>query len=521
MYPNVWNIKEILSISSGGSKSSSRSGSTSDHSSLTDSQFLFGSQFWPDQTQGLSQEMSLQSNNSQQNSQEVNEAKILTNYHKKPYLFRGDAKDKSEVQSFICSQTKGNLEKFEEDKRKAKEKSESEMLMSEFSQLKESMEHIKFSLSSIDGNTDSMKRVVVEAMDGFTKTFQGTVGSRQEGFARQLEAVLNKLNSQSEALREMEDREAKTVLEATTLDTCMRSLQRDMENLRAEQAREQCMMGEILSLLHALASAQRPAAPLTDSGVQTSPCPWERFCLVSEEKRYFQGLWPHTGSAPWPPGYIAPPHGNQESNQTCDPNPGPIASAEQDRAEAPADRADEMRGQKPYRTRSTMARKMGAQDGSADTRMQDLQPCSWPDAQRRTGQSPGLQTKADGVVQKASRVTEEACRWKGAVRRRQRTWPPKRRKRGRGVGASTVQERDHAAMLKIPTSCKSTADSTPENPGTRFNPCDGWSQDSNAIQFVAGCEKTMASWVIPLSEPKTRITHKGFWQLFDFCDDSD
>ncbi|KAJ8412330.1 hypothetical protein AAFF_G00145970 [Aldrovandia affinis] len=60
----------------------------------------------------------------------------------------------------------------------------------------------------------------------------------------------------------MEDREAKTVLEATTLDTCMRSLQRDLENLRAEQAREQCMMGEILSLLHALAAEQRPECVL-------------------------------------------------------------------------------------------------------------------------------------------------------------------------------------------------------------------------------------------------------------------
>jgi len=47
-------------------------GPTSDYSSLTDSQFLLGSQMWPDNSQGFTQEMSGQSRGSQHTSQEVN-----------------------------------------------------------------------------------------------------------------------------------------------------------------------------------------------------------------------------------------------------------------------------------------------------------------------------------------------------------------------------------------------------------------------------------------------------------------
>ncbi len=46
---------------------------TSDYSSLSDSQFLLGSQMWPDNSQGFTQEMSEQSRGSQHAmSQEVN-----------------------------------------------------------------------------------------------------------------------------------------------------------------------------------------------------------------------------------------------------------------------------------------------------------------------------------------------------------------------------------------------------------------------------------------------------------------
>jgi hypothetical protein len=46
-----------------------------------------------------------------------NEQKISSNYHTKPFLFGGEGKDKG-------IKPLGLLEKFEEDKRKAKEKNE-------------------------------------------------------------------------------------------------------------------------------------------------------------------------------------------------------------------------------------------------------------------------------------------------------------------------------------------------------------------------------------------------------------
>ncbi|KAJ8360945.1 hypothetical protein SKAU_G00174700 [Synaphobranchus kaupii] len=515
MYPNIWNIKEILNISNGGSKSSGRSGTTSDYSSLTDSQFLFGSQFWPDQI-GMSQEMSLQSKNSQQNSQEVNEPKVSTNYHTKPYLFGGDSKDKSKMANFTCGKTKGILEQFEEEKKKAKEKTESEMLMSELSQLKERMENMKISLSSIEENTDSTKRVVVEAWHGFTKTLHDAVGNMQEAFAVQLGAVLDKLNCQSEALRDMEDRESKTVSEVVTLATCVHSLQRELESLRAEQAREQCMMGDILTLLQALAYTRPPPTPVADSGVQTSPCPWERLCLVSEETRYFQSLQLCTGPAPQAPGeigYLGPPRPiDQEPRRASDPNLQAVAHTEPERTEAPADRTCEMHERRPYPTHSATARAAGIRECAADTRPQETAvACSPPGVKL---ENLGLPTEAGG-----GGVPKKAGRQKRGAQRGQRT--PKRRRKELPLRGGQGNGDRGGAIMSAPTSCQSPANHTSENAGARFNPCGGWSQESNSTQVVSGCETTTASWVIPLSEAKTGITQKGFWQLFDFCDDSD
>ncbi|XP_035245269.1 interactor of HORMAD1 protein 1-like isoform X2 [Anguilla anguilla] len=522
MYPNVWNIKEILSISNGGSKSSGRSSATSDYSSLTDSQFLFGSQFWSDQM-GLSQEMSLQSKNSQQNSQEVNEPKVSTNYHTKPYLFGGDSKDKSKMPNFTCSKTKGILGQFEEEKKKAKEKTESEMLMSELSQLKECMENMKNSLSSMDGNTGSTKRVVVEALNGFTITFQGAVGSMQEGFAVQLGAVLDKLNCQSEALRDMENRESKVVSEVATLATCMHSLQQELKSLRTEQARKQCMMGEMLSWLQALTSTQPPSAPVADSGVQTSPCPWERLCLVSEKTQYIQSLQLSTGPAPQPPGvtgYFGPLRPiDQEPCRTSEPNLRVAAHTEPERAEALADRTCEMHEQKPYRTHPATAHMPGIQKGAADTGPQETAAaCSQPGA---TQENLGPLSRDDGGIHRTGGVPKLAGRQKRTAQRGQRTWMPKRRKKVQPLRGGQGSGNRGRAIMPAPTSCQSPAYHTYENAGACFNPCAGWSQDSNSIQFVSGCEATTASWVIPLPAAKTEITQKGFWQLFDFCDDSD
>nr|XP_046168945.1 interactor of HORMAD1 protein 1 isoform X1 [Oncorhynchus gorbuscha]XP_046168946.1 interactor of HORMAD1 protein 1 isoform X1 [Oncorhynchus gorbuscha] len=293
MNPNVWNIKEILSIPTGSivPKITSRNGATSDYSSLTDSQFLFGSQFWPENSQGMSQDMGFSNRISgSSQSQEASEPKILSNYHSKPFLF-GDGKDKVKVPSFTSGKAIGILDRFEEDKKKAKEKCESDILTSGFLQFREKLENIKLSVNHIDESTTTGNKDFAD----FAKTLQQNIASLQDGFAQQFEALLNKVSSQNQMLKEMENRVAKTGVATTELSSHMQGLQQKLEVLRHEQSRDQSMLGEALSLLSTLIS-QHGSEPLptpvrvTESTVQTSPGLVERFCLVSEEKRYFEGV---------------------------------------------------------------------------------------------------------------------------------------------------------------------------------------------------------------------------------------
>nr|XP_057932632.1 interactor of HORMAD1 protein 1 isoform X2 [Doryrhamphus excisus] len=124
------NIKEMLSMPAAGSRSGAANGATN----FTDSQFFFGSQFWRENSQGLSQEMSLSSRNSQQSSTEGSDPKFLTSYRSKPLLF-GDPKDKHKAF--------GLLDTFEEEKKKAKEKNDSQMLAKECLHIRETLNKIQ------------------------------------------------------------------------------------------------------------------------------------------------------------------------------------------------------------------------------------------------------------------------------------------------------------------------------------------------------------------------------------------
>uniref|UniRef100_A0A8C0JG99 Interactor of HORMAD1 1 n=1 Tax=Chelonoidis abingdonii TaxID=106734 RepID=A0A8C0JG99_CHEAB len=106
-------------------KSSSRSSAPSDYSSLSDSQFLFGSQFCPENSQSAPVPLecsaqSRQQKSSQQNSQD-SELSIFTKYQTKPQLFGGDEKEKSSF-NFGVGKLKNVLEQFEVNKKKIKDK---------------------------------------------------------------------------------------------------------------------------------------------------------------------------------------------------------------------------------------------------------------------------------------------------------------------------------------------------------------------------------------------------------------
>ena len=74
--PNKLSVCVFFSHQTCGGKTINRNGATTGFSSFTDSQIFFGSQFWPENSQGLSQDMSVSSRTSQQSSQEVRGSNI-------------------------------------------------------------------------------------------------------------------------------------------------------------------------------------------------------------------------------------------------------------------------------------------------------------------------------------------------------------------------------------------------------------------------------------------------------------
>ncbi|XP_066469098.1 interactor of HORMAD1 protein 1 [Tiliqua scincoides] len=110
-------------------KASSWTSTPNDYNSMSDSQFLFGSQFCPENSQSalapLEFSIQRQGKGSQQNSQD-NESSIFAKYQSKPQLFGGDGKEKNPL-SFPTGGFKNVLEQFEENKKKIKEKLDRKM----------------------------------------------------------------------------------------------------------------------------------------------------------------------------------------------------------------------------------------------------------------------------------------------------------------------------------------------------------------------------------------------------------
>ncbi|XP_027002262.2 interactor of HORMAD1 protein 1 isoform X3 [Tachysurus fulvidraco] len=282
MKPNIWNVKEILNIpmNSVGAKPAKGGATAGDYSSLSDSQFLFGSQNWPENSQSFSQELCGQSRSSQQASQEINETKVSSKYQSKPMLF-GDSK----VTNISGGRAMGILDRFEEEKRKAKE---IEILIG-VRQLHESLENIqKTFLNCIDGSCDITRAAVAEGIGTFRKTIQDNFATIKESIANQTELM------KSQTCREMKDNEEKTSLALKELSSLVLNLQRDLDSLKLEQSKEQSVLGEILSLLSTVMTArsagtQPGPVQMIDNTVQTSPSLVTQFCVVSEEKRYYEG----------------------------------------------------------------------------------------------------------------------------------------------------------------------------------------------------------------------------------------
>ncbi|XP_059185648.1 interactor of HORMAD1 protein 1 [Centropristis striata] len=252
------NIKEMLSIPTGN-----RNVATSGYSSFTDSQVFFGSQFWPENSQGTSQDMSVSSRTSQQSS-EGSDPKFSSSYPNKPFLF-GDIKDKSKVF--------GILDKFEEDRKRTKEKTDGDILAKECIHFRETLSNIQQLVAGTERNT-AVCKTVLEKFDNFASALQNSLNGLQSDVSQQFETLLNKVNSHKEMLTELEEKMQKSGDTTAELDSNLQSLKNSLECLREEQERERSMLEEALKLLSTLVSehsAKPSTERVTDSAIQTSP----------------------------------------------------------------------------------------------------------------------------------------------------------------------------------------------------------------------------------------------------------
>lgn len=88
---------------------------------------------------------------------------------------------------------------------------------------------------------------------------------------------------------------SQTSLALKELSSLVLNLQRDLESLKLEQSKEQSVLGEILSLLGTIMTAHSTGAQpgpvqMIDNTVQTSPGLIAQFCVVSEDKCYYEGM---------------------------------------------------------------------------------------------------------------------------------------------------------------------------------------------------------------------------------------
>ncbi|XP_067908437.1 interactor of HORMAD1 protein 1 [Heterodontus francisci] len=298
MNSNLWNIREMLSIPTGPgmTKASTRNSAPSDYSSLTDSQFLFGSQFCPDNSE--SQDLNLPSRtqkNSLQNSQQTDsELKFYEKYQAKPYLFAAESKETRSVTQFCAGKPKGFLEQFEISRRKAKDKEESELFNNWISKLQDSIEGIKLCFNNLEKKAELHNRSVLEGLESMSKTMQENINTHYESIVSALEA-----QSSTEQILEMDKRLVAKEMEVSNLRAQLQIMQECLDGIKHSQCQQHEKMSEqlswfkdhfqvteILSELHKLTSNTSPIIQVQNNMTQTTPSSNEDLCIVSKKAYY-------------------------------------------------------------------------------------------------------------------------------------------------------------------------------------------------------------------------------------------
>ncbi|XP_069593683.1 interactor of HORMAD1 protein 1 [Ranitomeya imitator] len=182
---NVWNIKDMFSVPPGAgiNKSANRNTAQSDHSSLSDSQFLFSSQFCPDGSQQGSMDYAKYQKNSNQNSQD-SEPSMYQKYQAKPPLCSSDPKDRNTFNSFGLSKPKDIIEQFEESKKRAKEKYESEQIHQLICSIQGTLQELKGPFFNIEENTNLRCQSILESINGVSKALQEKISFFHESLLK-------------------------------------------------------------------------------------------------------------------------------------------------------------------------------------------------------------------------------------------------------------------------------------------------------------------------------------------------
>ncbi|XP_069822910.1 interactor of HORMAD1 protein 1 isoform X2 [Dendropsophus ebraccatus] len=284
---NVWNIKDMFSIPPGAgiSKSATRSAAQSDHSSLSDSQFLFSSQLCPDSSsQQGSMDYATQTKyqkNSTQNSQD-SEPSIFQKYQAKPPLCNSDSKERSTFHPFGATKTKDIIEQFEESKKRAKEKHESEQFTQLICNIQETLQNLKIPFFNIEENTNVRCQSILDGIYAVSKALEEKISVYQESLLKVMplksdleQAMVNLEKKIHLKDAEISDLKSNIQLLLSALDT-MKSQQSEKhlelsERLTQLSGSMQSSEDRILSEIRGSKLVSEPTCSLKDKTTQTSP----------------------------------------------------------------------------------------------------------------------------------------------------------------------------------------------------------------------------------------------------------
>ncbi|XP_075039626.1 interactor of HORMAD1 protein 1 isoform X2 [Mixophyes fleayi] len=283
---NVWNIKDMFSVppGAGTSKSSSRNAGANDHSSLTDSQFLFSSQFCPDSSQSGSTDYNAQAKykkNANQSSQDSNPS-VYQKYQAKPPLFSSDCKERGTFQPFGSGKAKSMMEQFEESKKKAKEKHDSEQVNQLICNIQVTLHDLKMTFCHIEESRDVRCKSIMDSIDAVSKELQENILSYRE-------SIIKAVSTKSDMEQALLDLEKKILLrdaEMTDLKSNVQLLLSAMDVIKLQQSEKHLELSEkmtwlsdsmkssedkILSEIHKINLVSELALNLKDKTTQTSP----------------------------------------------------------------------------------------------------------------------------------------------------------------------------------------------------------------------------------------------------------